>query len=588
MSQLKILDRARLAVLAADNARRVTLTQIRRSPMFRWRARTVGGDRLTLVPQDLRTTDPSFATELSDGFIGLAGHVVDITDANPFKIAPVNPDWARALHGFAWLRHMHAEGSEDVRQTARRLTLQWIETCRRDTGVGWQAEVVARRVMAWLTQAGFLLDDIDQAGYEAILGSLNAQLNHLSAAHQDAPPGLPRLQALTALIFAGLCIEDSQRLLDDHESAFEAELSAQILTDGGHIGRLSSTLVDALLDLLPLKQCYIARDLTPPEFLLDAIQRMILMLRYVRMGDGTLARFNGVGATRFDTLATVLAYDDVQANPLLTAHPSGYQRAQRRQTIIVMDTGSPPPLELANKAHAGCLSFEMSAAGYPLIVNCGAPGRAFQDWRASGRATAAHSTACFNETSSGRLIEAQKFRRKFGARPVQDPANVTVNASQQQHGAFKIVASHDGYLSRYGIIHTRTLILDALGERLQGLDRLASPHSVLRFKRDYPFTIHFHLHPDIDVRIVGDNAADIIASEEEHWRLRFEGASLAIEESIFLADESGPRNSMQIVLRGVCPGFSEVGWTLERLKDGKLPTNEDEADLKLTKAADDC
>ena len=173
---------------------------------------------------------------------------------------------------------------------------------------------------------------------------------------------------------------------------------------------------------------------------------------------------------------------------------------------------------LANKAHAGCLSFEMSAAGYPLIVNCGAPGRAFQDWRASGRATAAHSTACFNETSSGRLIEARKFRRKFGARPVQDPANVTVNASQQQ-GAFKIVASHDGYLARYGIIHTRSLRLDALGERLEGHDRLASPHSVLRFKRDYPFAIHFHLHPDIDVAITGKQAADIIASEEERWRL---------------------------------------------------------------------
>ena len=129
-----------------------------------------------------------------------------------------------------------------------------------------------------------MLDEIEQEGYETILGSLNKQLNYLSASHQDAPPGLPRLQALTALVLAGLCIEDSQRLLDNHEDAFEAELATQILADGGHISRLSSTLVDALLDLLPLKQCYIARDQTPPEFLLNAIQRMILMLRYAAYG----------------------------------------------------------------------------------------------------------------------------------------------------------------------------------------------------------------------------------------------------------------------------------------------------------------
>ena len=562
MSQPKIIDHARLVLLSADKARRAALTHVRRSPMYALRAGA--GDRLTLVPQDLRTTDPSFATELSDGFIGLAGHVVPVSDANPFEITPVSEEWARALHGFGWLRHMQAEGSEEARQAAQHLTLQWIKSCRRGNTIGWHIEVVARRVISWLSQAGFVLDGIDNDSYEAIFASLNAQLQFLSAAHQDASAGLPRLQALTALMLAGLCIGKSDHLVNDHKGAFEAELAAQILSDGGHVSRLSTTLVDALMDLLPLKQCYVARDQKPPDFLIGTIQRMISMLRFVRMGDGALARFNGVGATRFDALATVLAYDDVQTAPLLDAHPTGYQRAQRRETILVMDVGSPPPLELASKAHAGCLSFELSAAGFPLIVNCGAPGRAFQDWRASGRATAAHSTVCFNETSSGRLIEARKFRRKFGARPVQEPANVSLNTSEHQ-GSFRIEARHDGYLERYGIIHTRTMTLDALGERLEGHDSLASPRSILRFKRDYPFAIHFHLHPDIDVALVSDLAADIIASERERWRLQAEGIVLAIEESTFLADDGGPRRSLQIVLRGVCPGFSDVRWTLERL-----------------------
>ena len=42
---------------------------------------------------------------------------------------------------------------------------------------------------------------------------------------------------------------------------------------------------------------------------------MTAMLRHLRLGDGALARFNGMGATERDALATVLAYDEGRASP---------------------------------------------------------------------------------------------------------------------------------------------------------------------------------------------------------------------------------------------------------------------------------
>ena len=85
-------------------------------------------------------------------------------------------------------------------------------------------------------------------------------------------------------------------------------------------------LIELLLDLLPLRQCCAARGLDAGPCLLAAIARMAPMLRHLRLGDGMLARFNGMGATERDVLATVLAYDDSEADPPATAPPSGYVR----------------------------------------------------------------------------------------------------------------------------------------------------------------------------------------------------------------------------------------------------------------------
>ena len=76
------------------------------------------------------------------------------------------------------------------------------------------------------------------------------------------------------------------------------ELERQILPDGGHISRNPGALIELLLDLLPLRQAFTARNVAPPPALLNAIDRMMPMLRFFRHGDGNFALFNGMGPTR--------------------------------------------------------------------------------------------------------------------------------------------------------------------------------------------------------------------------------------------------------------------------------------------------
>ena len=295
-------------------------------------------------------------------------------------------------------------------------------------------------------------------------------------------------------------------------------------------------LVELLLDLLPLKQCFIARGLKPDTALLGAIERMTPMLHRLRLGDGQLARFNGMGATERDALATVLAYDKGASEPDAPISPSGYVRLQRGTTVVLVDAGTPPALELAGHACAGCLSFEMSAGRELLLVNGGTPAPAHERQHAAARGTASHNTLELNGQSSAKLVRNEGLERGVGAAPIQHPDRVTCEV-QETDGSIVLSASHDGYVDRFNLVHARTLTLDATGQRLEGMDTLSGAKSDLRFAYDVPFAVHFHLHPRSGARLGPDGSAELILPSGERWRLSASGAALTIEESTHFAED---------------------------------------------------
>src|SRR6476661_8350630 len=150
-------------------------------------------EQLLLAPQDLRTADPSFATEIYNGHFGLAGSLVELNSQSPFEIAPPSDGWARELYGFGWLRHLRAAGSELSREQAKVLVNDFIALKRSLPGLAWQPEIVGRRVISWLSNSVLVLDTGEPQAYETFLRALSSQLRYLSASYRDAPDGVPRL-----------------------------------------------------------------------------------------------------------------------------------------------------------------------------------------------------------------------------------------------------------------------------------------------------------------------------------------------------------------------------------------------------------
>ncbi|HVZ05971.1 heparinase II/III family protein [Hyphomicrobium sp.] len=561
MSSLNVTERLKIRSLSVERLRRRAVTRTLSSPLFRWRYAGTGADQILIVPQELRAADPSFWSEVAHGHFGLASQIADLKGASPFRVDPPSLAWARELHGFGWLRHLAATEEEEAAAAARELVLDWIATRRVANGIAYEPEVVGRRLISWIAQANMLLEGLDARSYSAILSSIGQQIVALKTTWRSAPDGIPRLVCLIALVLSDLSVSGHDRQLKEALDALIEELNRQILDDGGHISRSASVLADLILDLLPLGQCFHSRGRQPPEEINAAVRKSLGFLRFMRLGDGMLARFNGVSTGSPATLATVLAYSAEDFDVRAVARASGYARLERGDTIIVADVGPPPPLEMATEAQAGALSFELTSRQYLVLANGGFPGPADHSWDSAARATASHNTLCLAGTSSSRLVRHAQLEDMIGGLPIRGPDSVTSEYSEET-GYAVLRATHDGYLKRYGLIHTRQLSLSPDGHKLDGMDTLGPPKGQLRLKQDLPYAIHFHLHPDCRCTLEDRATCRVKLPDGRFWVFRADDASLSIEESLFYVDSAGPRPALQIVLRGTTFGETEVHWSM--------------------------
>src|SRR5271163_650578 len=153
MSRLAISDHAKLSWLLLRGAMRRVAGRANGHPLFRWPLTPLKADRLLIAPQDLRTADSTRASEIYSGRFAFAGKVVVCDRRSIFEMEPPSEEWATALHGFGWLRHLRAAESGITRANARALVDEWIGMQGSLGQPAWHPEVVTRRLISWLSQA---------------------------------------------------------------------------------------------------------------------------------------------------------------------------------------------------------------------------------------------------------------------------------------------------------------------------------------------------------------------------------------------------------------------------------------------------
>lgn len=535
-----------------------------------WPGRT---DRLIIAPHDLRTADATRAAEIYAGRFVFAGKIVTCHGRSIFDLEPPSEDWEAALLGFGWLRHLRAADTALTRANARSLVDDWISNQARKRPLERRADVRARRVISLLSQAPLVLGDTDGKFYRKYLRGLAREIRYLRHATLDND-GVPRLQVLIALCYASLCLANQARNIKSATRRLSDELQRQILPDGGHISRNPGALVELLSDLLPLRQTFAARNIAPPPALLNAIDRMMPMLRFFRHGDGSFALFNGMSTAPSDLVATLLAYDDTRGVPMASMPHTGFQRLDAGNMTLIIDTGPPPPASVSQDAHAGCLSFELSSGVSRIVVNCGMPNTGRDNWRPFARSTAAHSTLTYRDTSSCQFVELSAMKRLLRGAPITSgPSNVESYREAIPDGDV-LTASHDGYLSRFGVIHRRVLMIAQDGTRMEGEDSL-SPAPGGRIKgSEADFALRFHLHPSVKASRLSDaRGVMLVLPNRDVWTFEAMDDKVDLEDSVFLAGNDGPRRTSQIVIRQDARQAASIRWSFVRSSTSATATN---------------
>lgn len=540
---------------ATDRLRDVARAVVRPHLALRRRAKI---EHLVIVPPDLRTPDPGFLGEARDGRFALDGMVAESSDGGAFDVRSAPEAWLKALHGFGWLRHLDAAGTVEAEDFARELIDTWLASAHTNAHVRHAPDVLARRVLSWLAHAGLILDAANRARYDAAMQALAGDISRLDHTWRKAPAGDGKLTAAIARVQSRLSTGASDARRQRAERDLARELDAQIMADGSHISRDADVLVRLMFDLLPLRQCYQARQILVPVPLFSAMSRIVPFLRFMRLGDGSLARFNGGGHAAADELATVIGYDAANAPAPLDAARSGYVRCTAGATIVVADVGGPPPPGHAGRAHGGCLAFEMSDGRFRVFSNPGRRRGGDMAATVSARATAQHSTLCIEGASSATMAHG-------GAQNAQLHMPGAVFAGPSPPGGLSFAAVHAGYAGRFGFDHTRRLTLTPDGARLDGADVLVPVARRTHERRG--FAVHFHVDPSVGVRR-GDRPGEVLLTlpDGAQWTFIANADLLAIEESVSPGHARAP--GLQIVLRGAHDGASgplAIDWTIERL-----------------------
>ena len=484
------------------------------------------------------------AQDMARGKFSFAGATVNVIPVDVFDARPPSPEWATALHNLSWLQHFVTGGHELHRIVARSLVLKWGEQRSRfRTSHGLLLRPSSRSQVPRIFWWGLCLRHLGKPFY-----ALAEKLTHRVMAMRPSSVSESFWQAV-ALQYASLAFRSSEALRELANARISAVMNEVILPDGGHVSRNPQSLLEVLVNVIPIRDAMLAKREAVPQPLSSAIERMFPMLRMLSHGDRGLGNFQGAGVTDMACIKTILEHDIIAGSPLLSAPHSGYCRLSHRSGLLIMDTGL--PMECVSP-----LAIEFSDGPHRIFNNCGMPASASAAWRRAAADIAAHNTV---EVTS------------FAGGPQNSPVAEVI--SSPQGSLIRSVNDIAGNTGR--VSHHRSIFLSQTGTDLRGEDQISPGETNGSYPGPFDFTIRFHLHPGVRASFNRKGTQIVIMlANRTAWQFMARGGDLSLEESVFLGDASGPRKTQQIVIRGSTESAAPVNWALRRVEKSATAAND--------------
>jgi len=516
--------------------------------------------RLIAVPRDHVAGDRARGDALLAGRLLIGSDSINLAEID-FAALGSDGALAREVQGFGWLRDLAASASRDKgARLAEAIAGRWLIAHGTRVDPAWAPAYWGERILFWTAYAPYILSSRDAGYRSALLNTLVRGARHLDGVADKAAPGLPRITAWAGATVASLTLQGGMARLTRSESGLMRALAGAQHEDGGLVSRNPQEQM-ALVDRLGLvRAAYFAARQQLPDALENAAAAALAALHGVTMGDGSLSSWQGGNPGDAQRLAALVEGCGLRARPLRIARGWGYQRLSALGTIVVLDAAPPPPSRMAAMGCASTLAIEISDGAQRLVVNCGGPGAMPTTLAAqlvdALRSTAAHSTLVIDDINSTAILPDGSLGKGV--------VDVVIDRGEDNDTS-RLEASHDGYVKAFGLVHQRRLSLGNDGKEVRGEDVL-SPRGRRKIKEAAPYAIRFHLAPGVEPTVTANGMGAILRSPgAPAWNFRCRGATIMVEDSLFVDFRGRATPTLQLVVVGEVSGVGgEIAWQFRR------------------------
>ncbi len=502
--------------------------------------------RLLATVENPLAGDRVAGTALRTGQILVHGAMLPLGGIDYHEPSRLPPPLARTLHGFHWFADLEAGAPrEQVTGIAERLFVQWLDAHpkppRRPARDGaWTIANTGWRLLNWLVHTPLILSHNDRAARARAFAAMEQTARWLEKHARRAPDPQSGATAWSALVAAGLLLAGGKPRRLHAERRLLTPLCEMVGEDGGVHSRSPVAQVEAIALLVKLRACYRACRRRPPQVIDTMLTMLLPPLLSLVQGDGGLGSWHGGWAIDAEAIDALLAATGLRRRAPRETQLWGYHRLAAGRSVLVADTTPPPHPGHARFACASTLAFEFSHGVHRIVVNCGgaeaAGGLVPVGLEQGLRASAAHSTLTLGDTNSTAVLDDGRIGAGVAA------VSAECGAADVEAGGpgTRLDASHDGYLRRTGLVHHRTLVLDASGKALLGEDRALPAKKRGRHKK-LDLAVRFHLGPDVRCYpIPGGRGAQLVLPDGSAWEFRVAEGTVSVDDSIWVDGAGRP------------------------------------------------
>ena len=457
------------------------------------------------------------------------------------------------LNNFFWFFSLDLKSSK---KTVQSLIINWINKNNRYNNKSWNFDLTSKRVISWLSNHQLSYEDSDKEYRIKFDHCIQKQVNHLLSEIKNSNDFENKMVGCAAIILTGLAYQNKKNYLSNGLNLLKKIIKSSIDNQGFPNSRNIKHLSFYLKYFIVIREWFKESQNTVPEYIDENIYYLGLSYAFIWQNINHHILFNGnyiSNNNEFDQYLKRFGYTFKNENKEV----AGYAILKNKKIILAMDIGPSPIITQSNDYQSGALSFEIISSGKKLISNSGYFANKRNKLNKLSKSTALQSTLIIEDYSSC------SFKSGEISGYVIDQGLKIINKNMIfEDNYWKISASHDGYLKKFGSIHNREIEFYPEQTKFIGTDKIIRNNK----DKNVKFDIRFHLDPDSKVMKTQDNKSILIELEDEGWKFSCDKFDISIDNGLYFGNKNSYKENHNIFISGITHEAEEIiRWEITKL-----------------------